>query len=61
MSLNGNPMSGRMESLKARHAELERLIDEEHKRPNPNDVQIGTMKKEKLRLKEEMGALRAVH
>jgi len=50
-----------MESLKARHAELEKQIEEETKRPLPNDQQIASLKREKLKLKEELGALTSRH
>lgn len=44
----------RIESLKAKHAELEHLIDLEVHRPLPDDAHITELKREKLRLKDEI-------
>jgi len=43
-----------LESLKAKHATLERAIDDEEHRPLPDTVQIHTLKREKLRIKDEI-------
>jgi hypothetical protein len=47
-------LSGRSQSLAERHAELEREIAAELKRPLPDNVRLAGLKKEKLRLKDEM-------
>jgi hypothetical protein len=53
-------VQSRLESLKARHSELEsRIADEDH-RPKPDPDLVGRLKREKLHLKEEMERLRAV-
>ena len=44
----------RIESLKAKHAQLENLIHQEVHRPLPDDVHITELKREKLRLKDEI-------
>ncbi|MBL8699976.1 MAG: YdcH family protein [Alphaproteobacteria bacterium] len=44
----------RIESLKVKHAKLEHLIDQEAHRPMPDDAQIAKLKREKLRLKDEI-------
>lgn len=44
----------RVESLKARHANLEHEIDEEVHRPLPNTIHLTELKREKLRIKEEI-------
>lgn len=44
----------RVESLKARHANLEHEIDEEFHRPLPNTIHLTELKREKLRIKEEI-------
>ncbi len=46
-----------LEVLKARHANLERAIDEEAHRPLPDTVQIHTLKREKLKIKDEITRL----
>jgi len=47
----------RLEALKARHAGLEAEIAEENKRPHPDDGIIHSLKKEKLRVKDEIARL----
>ena len=48
-----------IEILKARHAELEiELTTEEHK-IQPDPVAVSTIKKQKLRLKDEMARIEA--
>jgi len=43
-----------IEALKAKHAELERAIDEENKRPLPNQDAVSDLKRQKLRIKDEL-------
>jgi hypothetical protein len=52
-------LQSRMESLKARHAELETRIADEGQRPKPDPETMSRLKREKLHLKEEMERLRA--
>lgn len=47
-------LESRLESLKSRHASLERSIAEEDLRPQPDAEALARLKREKLRLKEEM-------
>jgi hypothetical protein len=51
----------RLRSLEDKHATLERRIASEDARPRPNDDALGRMKREKLRLKEEIERLRQRH
>ena len=44
-------------SLRARHAELEEELDIETHRPNPDEVTIKDIKKQKLRIKDELARL----
>ncbi|MEM6556401.1 MAG: DUF465 domain-containing protein, partial [Pseudomonadota bacterium] len=55
------PMSlqGRIEELTKRHAKIDEKIHEEQKRPASDDITIKDLKRQKLRLKEEIGMLRA--
>ncbi|MEN0075243.1 YdcH family protein [Roseicella sp. DB1501] len=48
----------RLRSLEERHAALDRQIDDEDARPRPDEAELTRMKREKLRLKEEMERLR---
>jgi len=43
-----------VDQLLQKHHELEGLIDEENGRPIPDDVKISALKKEKLRIKDEL-------
>ncbi|TCZ59907.1 YdcH family protein [Roseicella aquatilis] len=48
----------RLRSLEERHAVLDRQIGEEDARPRPDEAEISRLKREKLRLKEEIERLR---
>lgn len=50
-------MEDRVETLKARHAHLEHEIDDETHRPLPNTIHITELKRQKLRIKEEITRL----
>ena len=47
----------RLQSLRNRHTSLQERIDEEDLRPRPDNDALGRLKREKLRLKEEMERL----
>lgn len=51
-------MHQHMESLRSKHARLEQLIDEELHRPLPDQSTLQRLKKEKLRIKEEIERIR---
>jgi len=44
-------------ALEAKHATLDRRIAEESQRPKPDETLIAGLKKQKLKLKEEIGSL----
>jgi hypothetical protein len=44
----------RIEALKEKHASLERAIDEESHRPLPDQAAIYDLKRQKLRIKDEI-------
>ena len=46
-----------LDSLKTKHAGLEKAIDEEAHRPLPDTVQIHTLKREKLKINDEITRL----
>ena len=52
-------LTGRIEGLSRRHAELEEKIQDEQKRPAANDTTLKELKRQKLRIKQEMGSLQA--
>lgn len=47
----------RLESLRTRHSQLERDLHDEVLRPMPSDETVRRIKREKLRLKDEMTSL----
>ena len=49
----------RIEDLRAQHQNLEKALDEEHHRPHPDDIQIASLKKQKLALKDQIASLEA--
>ena len=46
------------DGLRTRHAKLERLIDDELHRPMPDQTTLTRLKREKLRVKEELEHVR---
>jgi len=52
-------LQSRIDSLKSRHASLDKSILEEDQRPRPDAAALTRMKLEKLHLKEEMERLLA--
>ena len=47
-------LQDRIESLRARHRSLEEAIDQETSRPMPNDETLADLKRQKLRIKDEI-------
>ena len=43
-----------LSTLRAKHADLDRRITDEAHRPQPDDVRLHQLKKQKLRVKEEI-------
>jgi len=52
-------VDARIRELGSRHQSLERMIQDEMKRPAADETRVRELKRQKLRLKEEMEALRA--
>ena len=50
--------SPRLRSLEDKHAVLERQIGAQGARPKPDDLELARLKREKLRLREEIERLR---
>ena len=40
--------------LQVKHSELEAAIEKENARPHPDDIQLHDLKRQKLRLKDEI-------
>ena len=51
------PMSERVRSLEAKHAKLEQDLTREEARPAPSTISLAQLKKEKLRIKDELSRL----
>ena len=52
------PVLERLESLKQKHQEIDQQLIEEKNRPSGDDLFIARLKREKLRLKDEIQGLR---
>ena len=52
------PAEARIRELDARHTELEARIAEAMKHPSADTLDVSTLKKQKLKLKEEIEQLR---
>ena len=46
----------RLDALRVKHANLEKQIEEEVHRPLPDELRLTELKREKLRIKDEMAA-----
>ena len=53
-------MEPRMIELKQKHADLDTQLDEEIQRPQPNQIIISQIKREKLKLKDAITNLESV-
>lgn len=51
----------RIDALKDKHRSLELAIDEENRRPKPDDIEIARLKKQKLMIKDEIATLMQQH
>ena len=54
-------LSGHLQELKRRHQVLSDEVEQAHRMPSVPDVEIKALKKEKLRLKEEITRLSEMH
>ena len=54
-------VDGKINLLRQHHHKLEAEIKEENTRPLPDDLKVATLKKEKLRIKDEIQQLEAAH
>ena len=50
-----------IETLRSKHASLESEIDQENMRPHPDELRLQELKREKLRIKDEIAGLNAQH
>lgn len=49
-----------IEQLKSKHAELDDALEREERRVYPDDAEVTRMKKEKLKLKDQISSMEAV-
>ena len=52
--IKGQAMTSRISALQRRHRRLDDRVAAEHRRPQPDMSVLQTLKREKLRLKEEL-------
>lgn len=48
------PADERIASLRSKHAAIDNAIDDEEHRPHPDDLRIVELKREKLRIKDQI-------
>ncbi|MBL6927557.1 MAG: YdcH family protein [Rhodospirillales bacterium] len=46
-----------IDALKTKHQALDAEIEKENSRPNPDDMLIASLKKQKLKIKDEIASL----
>jgi len=51
-------MSSHLHQLQKKHEALSRQVEDAQRQPSTSDMEIGELKKQKLRLKEEIERLR---
>lgn len=54
-------IEARIRELDLRHQTLERAIEDELSRPSGDDLRVMEMKRQKLRLKDELESLKTAH
>ena len=47
----------RIDDLKSKHQALESAIEDENNRPHPDDLEIASLKKQKLRIKDQIAGI----
>jgi hypothetical protein len=50
-------LTAHLETLKRKHSEMSAAVEDAQRAPGSNDLEVATMKKQKLRLKEEIARL----
>lgn len=50
----------RIDSLRSRHATLDAKLEDEERRPQPDDVTLHDLKRQKLAIKDEIARLERV-
>ena len=51
-------IQGRIEELSSRHRKLDQAVSEEQKRPAADEIRLHDLKRQKLKIKEELVTLR---
>jgi hypothetical protein len=54
-------MQAHIQQLLEKHANLDHAIEEETQRPHPDNILINELKKQKLRIKDEINRLQLTH
>jgi hypothetical protein len=51
------PTTHNLEDLKAQHARLEHELEQQNSRPHPDDQTIADLKRQKLKIKDEIAEM----
>ncbi len=51
-------LQDRIESLKMKHALIEDALETKNNLPNPDDVELAELKKQKLAIKDELASMK---
>ncbi|MBM3505095.1 MAG: DUF465 domain-containing protein [Alphaproteobacteria bacterium] len=54
---SGDSLTNEVERLRARHNALDAALTTEQTRPHPDEVQVHALKKQKLKIKDELARL----
>lgn len=50
-----------VDALRAKHTALKQAVDTENQRPHPDEFRLAELKREKLRIKDEIAKLASDH
>jgi hypothetical protein len=59
--VTGMSLETHVEALTRKHASIDEIIDQEEHRPHPDTMRLMQLKRQKLRLKEELARCRKQH
>jgi hypothetical protein len=59
--VTGMSLSTHVEALCKKHATIDEIIEQEEHRPIPDSIRLMQLKRQKLRIKEELGRFEAPH
>lgn len=54
-------LENRIESLKEKHASIEHALESKSNLPNPDEIELAELKKQKLAIKDELASITTRH